>query len=87
MHYPIAYLLFGIFILDFLGFLRWAIMRNRRWERFQQEAASRSKAAVADMANSKQHMEESLAISKEQLQITRDLITEIKALRNDLKNK
>lgn len=74
-----------VFIIVGVAYLAWSVARSRRWEKYQSEAASRAKAIVADASKSKEHFAEVMAISREQLQATKDLLAEVRGLREDLR--
>jgi hypothetical protein len=72
-------------LLFFLGailvFLAWSVFRNRRWENYRDEATTRAKTAASE---GQQRFEEAISISREQLQLSKELLNEIKGLRDDL---
>jgi hypothetical protein len=74
-----------VFIIVFLGFAAWSVARGRRWERYQQEAAGRAKMIVEKTAEDSGRFEQVMSVSQQQLQLLKELLQEIKALRADLK--
>jgi len=74
-----------ILISAFVAFWAWSIARSRRWEKYQGEAANRSKAIIEAAASDRERFNEVMANSREQLQVTKDLLAEIKGLREDLR--
>jgi hypothetical protein len=74
-----------LFIAVFLAFTAWSVVRGRRWEKHQGEAANRAKAIIEATSQDRERFSEVMSISREQLQVTKELLSEIKGLRNDLK--
>jgi len=74
-----------ILISAFVAFWAWSIARSRRWEKYQGEAANRSKAILEAAESDRGRFSEVMAVSREQLQVARELLAEIKALREDLR--
>jgi len=77
----------AVFLAPLLLFVIWTIVRARRWERLQGEAAQRSKAIIESVKDDRERLEEARAVSREHLQVSKELLAEIKALREDLKSK
>ena len=73
-----------IFLGAFVVFIAWSVIRARRWESYQGEAARRAKALMEAASSDRGRLDEVMSVSREHLQVTKDLLTEIKALRNDL---
>ena len=63
----------------------WSVFRGRRWEKYQGEAANRSKTIIEAASQDRERLSEALSISREHLQTTKELLSEIKGLRADLK--
>jgi hypothetical protein len=74
-----------IFIVPFLAFVAWSIVRARRWEKYQGEAANRAKTIIENAAKDRERFDEVMVVSREQLQTTKELLSEIKGLRADLR--
>jgi hypothetical protein len=74
-----------ILISVFVAFWAWSIARSRRWEKYQGEAANRSKAILDAAESDRGRFSEVITVSREQLQVTKELLAEIKALREDLR--
>lgn len=74
-----------LFLTAFLIFITWSVVRAREWERRQADAARRSKALFESASSDRGKLDESLSLSREHLQVTKELLVEIKALRADLK--
>jgi hypothetical protein len=70
---------------QFLAFAAWLVVRGRRWEKYQGEAAKRSKAIIEATSQDRERFNEVMSISREQLQVTKELLAEVKGLRDDLK--
>jgi hypothetical protein len=74
-----------VFIVAALAYLAWSVARGRRWEKYQGEAANRSKTIIEDAARDRERLNEAISISREQLQVEKELLSELKGLRDDLK--
>jgi hypothetical protein len=74
-----------LIVITFFGFVGWSVIRGRLWEKRQLDAANRSKQIIEAASQDREKFNEAMTISREQLQTTKDLLTEIKALRDDLK--
>ncbi|MEY2563356.1 MAG: hypothetical protein QOH88_1549 [Verrucomicrobiota bacterium] len=74
-----------LLISAFVAFWVWSIARSRRWEKYQGEAANRSKAILEAAERDRGRFSEVMALSREQLQVAKELLAEIKALREDLR--
>jgi hypothetical protein len=74
-----------IFIVAALAYLAWSVARSRRWEKYQGEAADRSKTIIEATSRDRERLEEAISISREQLQVEKELLSEIKGLREDLR--
>lgn len=78
--------IFGIILIfAFVVFWIWSITCSRRWESYQGEAANRSKAILQAAESDRRRFSEIMAISREQLQVAKELLAEIKGLREDLR--
>jgi uncharacterized membrane protein YccC len=77
--------IFSVFVTLFLAFVAWSIVRNRRWEKYQREAANRAKTIIEAASQDRERASEAMAISREHLQATKELLSEVKGLRDDLK--
>jgi hypothetical protein len=73
-----------IFIVIFLAFVIWSVIRGRRWEKYQAEAARRAKTIMEAASSDRERFAEVMSVSREHLEVTKELLSEIKALRNDL---
>lgn len=73
-----------LFVAVFVAFVAWSVIRGRRWEKYQGEAARRAKAMMERVSSDEGRLDEVMAVSREHLQVTKDLLSEIKALRSDL---
>jgi hypothetical protein len=81
-----THLLVPIILMSaFVAFWAWSIARSRRWEKYQGEAANRSKAILDAAESDRGRFSEVMAVSREQLQVAKELLAEIKALREDLR--
>jgi hypothetical protein len=74
-----------VFIIIFSAFILWSITRNRRWERYQQEAAGRAKLMIEKAAGNTERFEKAMVASQEQIRLLTELLEEIKGLRADLR--
>ena len=72
------------FILPGFVLMAWVIIRGWRWEKNQQAAIKRGKLASETAAKD---YEEAMSVSREQLQVSKELLAEIKALREDFNKK
>jgi hypothetical protein len=70
-----------------LGYLAWSIARSRRWEKYQGEAATRAKTIIEASSHDRERLGEAILISREQLQVEKELLSELKGLRDDLKKR
>ena len=73
-----------IFLGVFFAFVVWSVLRGRRWEKYQGEAARRAKTLMEAASSDRGRFDEVMSVSREHLQVTKELLSEIKALRNDL---
>jgi hypothetical protein len=71
-----------------LAFIVWtlisSVMSARRSKRYQDEAAQRLKAIMESASADRERLGEDRSVSREHLQVTKELLSEIKALRSDL---
>ena len=74
-----------VVIVAALAYLAWSVARGRRWEKYQSEAARRSKALIEAASGEKERFDEVMSVSREQLQVAKELLSKIKGLRNDLR--
>jgi hypothetical protein len=74
-----------VFIGLFLVFLAWSVVRGRRWEKYQGEAATRAKTIIDASSSDRDRLNEAISISREQLEVEKQLLSEIKGLRDDLR--
>jgi hypothetical protein len=61
-----------------------SVMSGRRIRRFQDESAQRVKALMDRASAERERLEDDRGVSREHLQVTKELLSEIKALRSDL---
>ena len=61
-----------------------SVMSGRRIKRFQDESAQRVKALMDGASAERERLEDDRGVSREHLQVTKELLSEIKALRSDL---
>jgi nicotinic acid mononucleotide adenylyltransferase len=75
------------FAFLFVAFAIWTVLRGRRWDKHQADARTRAKAITDAMERDRERAEQALAISQEHLQVTKETLAEIKAIREDLKKR
>jgi hypothetical protein len=61
-----------------------SVMSARRSKRYQDEAAQRIKAMMESASTDRERLEEDRSVAREHLEATKELLSEIKALRSDL---
>ncbi|HXQ80704.1 MAG TPA: hypothetical protein VN775_05300 [Opitutaceae bacterium] len=65
------------------AYLIWTMVRSSRWMRLQAESAERQRNLMGRSAQAEQVVGESIKIQEEQLRLTRELVGELKGLRED----
>jgi hypothetical protein len=78
-HEAVLFVFIGLFVV----FALYSVARSRRSERYQREAAARSKAIVEKAAADRERYDQ---VNQEQTRLLTALLEEIKGLRADLKD-
>ncbi|HEY3856872.1 MAG TPA: hypothetical protein VGO67_21010 [Verrucomicrobiae bacterium] len=77
----------AVIVALFFIFIIWTSIRGRRWEKYREEVANRGKLYANEIGKEQDRYDQTMIVLREQLQASKDILNEIKALREDLKNK
>jgi hypothetical protein len=76
-----------VFLALAIVYILWTLLRAKKWSRLQGEAIERQKLAIAGSERAEQRVQAALELQTKQVELTKELIAEIRALREDLKGK
>jgi TolA-binding protein len=76
-------LLIWISLVVAATYLIWMMIRSGQWTRLQAEAAERQKNLIGQSTETEQVVRESIKSQEEQLRLTRELVEELKGLREE----